>query len=101
MSSTLTTAGRVAGCHAILPNNVIARSFVAETVLMDVNSGRYFKLDRTAGAMLDALLSKPTVAAAAALLSERGWGSEDVLITDLGALCGELGAMGLVRLEAA
>lgn len=100
--STMTVAtGRVAGCRASLPNNIISRSFVAETVLMDVNSGRYFKLDRTAGAMLDALLNRPTVAAAAAALSERGWGSEEVLVADLGALCTELGAMGLVRLDAA
>lgn len=98
--STISVAGRVAGSRASLPNNVIARSFVAETVLMDVNTGRYFKLDRTAGAMLDALLANPTVAAAATALAERGWGSEEVLVTDLGALCSELGAMGLVRLDA-
>jgi Coenzyme PQQ synthesis protein D (PqqD) len=88
-----------ARCRALLPNNVISKSFVTETVLMDVNCGRYFKLDRAAGAMLDALIAQPSIAAAAAVLAGQGWGSEEVLLTDLDALCADLSALGLVRLQ--
>jgi hypothetical protein len=99
MSIADPVAGPAVVGRVSLPNNVISRSFVAETVLMDVNSGRYFKLDRTAGAMLEALMAQRTVAGAAMALSERGWGSEDVLRNDLGALCLELASIGLLRLE--
>lgn len=87
--------------RALLPHNVISRSFVTETVLLDVNCGRYFKLDATAGALFDALVAEPSLAAAAAALSKRGWGSEEVVLGDLEALCADLGARGLVRLQAA
>lgn len=99
MSIADSMTGPVVTGRVSLPNNVISRSFVAETVLMDVNSGRYFKLDRTAGVMLEALLAQRTVPGAALALSERGWGSEDVLRGDLSALTLELSAMGLLRLE--
>jgi hypothetical protein len=94
-------ATRAGQLRASLPNHVVARSFVAETVLLDVESGRYFKLDATAGAMLDALLGERTLAAAAVTLGDRGWGPADRLLRDLAALGRELETLGLLRLEAA
>jgi hypothetical protein len=87
--------------RAALPNHVVSRSFVSETVLLDVQSGRYFKLDATAGAMLDALLRERTLAAAAVTLAGRGWGPADRLLGDLAALGEELASLGLLRLEVA
>jgi hypothetical protein len=96
-----TLARRAAHCRALLPNNVVSRSFVAETVLLDVETGRYFKLDRTAGAMLEALLGARSLAAAAGVLADQGWGAQEVLVADLAELCAQLEGLGLVRLVAA
>ena len=96
-----TVAPHAAQCRALLPNHVVSRSFVSETVLLDVQSGRYFKLDASAGAMLDALLAERTLACAAVALAGRGWGSADRLLPDLAALGAELEALGLLRLEGA
>jgi hypothetical protein len=95
-----TLAHRAARCRAVLPESIVARTFVAETVLLDVTTGRYFKLDRTAGAMLDALLANRSLSTAATALAGPAWGSEDALIADLAELCAELEGLGLLRLEA-
>ena len=96
---TTTVAFRAARCRAKLPSNVVSRSFVAESVLLDVDTGRYFKLDRTAGEMLDVLVAEPSLAAAAVQLARRGWGVADLLVADLAELCRELEGLGLLRLE--
>lgn len=98
---TTTVAARAARCRAVLPASVVSRAFVAETVLLDVDRGRYFKLDATAGQMLDALLGAPTLAAAAGVLARRGWGAEDLLCAELAELCGELRGLGLLELREA
>lgn len=94
-------ADRAAQCRASLPNHVVARSFVSETVLLDVHTGRYFKLDSTAGSMLDAILGGRTLAAAAGRLADEGWGTEDTVVTELAELCSQLEVLGLLRLQAA
>jgi hypothetical protein len=80
-----------------LPHNVVARSFVTETVLLDVNEGRYFRLDRSAGSLLEALLAHGSVCGAAAALAVGGWEDAEVLTADLEALCTELLELGLLR----
>jgi len=94
-------AGRAAHCRAALPNHVVARSFVSETVLLDVHTGRYFKLDASAGSMLDAILAGRTIAQAAGRLADEGWGSEDAVVSELAELCSQLERLGLLRLQAA
>src|SRR3954452_12099156 len=94
-----TLARRAAHCRALLPNNVVSRAFVAETVLLDVETGRYFRLDRTAGALLDAALAEPPLAAAAAVLADRGWGAREAVVAELGELCRQLEGHGLLQLE--
>ena len=96
---TTTVAFRAARCRAKLPANVVSRSFVAETVLLDVDTGRYFKLDRNAGEMLEVLVAAPSLAAAATRLAARGWGDADAVVADLAELCRELDSIGLLRLE--
>src|SRR3954462_11800232 len=93
-----TVAFRAARCRAQLPQNVVSRAFVAETVLLDVDTGRYFRLDRTAGELPDALIAEPSVAAAARRLAARGLGTAEALVADLAELCAELEALGLLRL---
>lgn len=44
-----------------LPQHVVHRSFVAETVVLNLRTGKYHGLNPTAGRMLEALEAAPTV----------------------------------------
>jgi Coenzyme PQQ synthesis protein D (PqqD) len=87
--------------HVTIPSNVVLRAFVQETVLMDVNTSRYFSLDRIGGAMLDELLGRATIRDAALELSRAGWGEPTHVEQELLELCGELEPLGLLHLESA
>ncbi len=47
--------------RARLPQHVVHRSFVEETVVLNLRTGKYHGLNPTAGRMLDALEAAPTV----------------------------------------
>ena len=44
-----------------LPQHVVHRSFVAETVVLNLRTGKYHGLNPSAGRMLDALVAAPSV----------------------------------------
>jgi hypothetical protein len=53
-----------------LPQHVVHRSFVAETVVLNLRTGKYHGLNPTAGKMLEALDAAPTVADAVPVLAD-------------------------------
>ena len=55
--------------HVRLPQHVVHRSFVAETVVLNLRTGKYHGLNPTAGKMLEALDAAPTVADAVPVLT--------------------------------
>jgi hypothetical protein len=80
-----------------LPQHVVHRSFVAETVVLNLNTGQYHGLNKTAGRMLEALQAAPTAAAAVPELA-REYGVEAATIeADLIALCHGLLERGLIE----
>lgn len=83
--------------RARLPQHVVHRSFVAETVVLNLRTGKYHGLNPTAGKMLDALDTAPTVGAAIPELS-RQYGVEQAQIeNDLITLCRGLLERGLIE----
>ena len=81
-----------------LPQHVVHRSFVAETVVLNLNTGQYHGLNRTAGRMLEALQQAPSVAAAVPELASE-YGVEPAQIeVDLLALCQGLLERGLIKI---
>jgi hypothetical protein len=52
-----------------LPQHVVHRSFVAETVVLNLKTGKYHGLNPTAGRMLEALDAASTVGDAAPVLA--------------------------------
>ena len=73
--------------RARLPQHVVHRSFVAETVVLNLRTGKYHGLNPTAGKMLEALDAAPTVGAAVPELA-REYGIERTQIeSDLIVLC--------------
>src|SRR3978361_1432663 len=59
-----------------LPQHVVHRTFVAETVVLNLRTGKYHGLNPTAGKMLEALEAAPSVGAAVPELAA-GCGTEE------------------------
>jgi hypothetical protein len=79
-----------------LPQHVVHRSFVSETVVLNLRTAKYHGLNPTAGKMLDALETAPTVGdAVPALVDDYGLGREQIQ-TDLLILTRGLIERGLI-----
>jgi Coenzyme PQQ synthesis protein D (PqqD) len=81
--------------RARLPQHVVHRSFVAETVVLNLRTGKYHGLNPTAGRMLDALEAADTVGDAVPVLAaeygiERDQIQRDLLTLTRGLLEREL-----------
>lgn len=85
------------GARVSMPQHVVCRSFVAETVVLNLQTGQYHGLNPTAGRMLDALQAAPTVGAAVPVLVEQYGVEREQIERDLLALVGGLLERGLIE----
>jgi hypothetical protein len=83
--------------RARLPQHVVHRSFVAETVVLNLRTGKYHGLNPTAGKMLDALEASPTVGAAVPELADEYGLEQEQIQSDLLALTRGLLERGLIE----
>jgi len=82
-----------------IPNNVVYRDFVNETVALNLNTGTYHGLNPTAGRMLQAIERAATLGEAVDhLVSEYGWDRATVE-ADLLELCRTLADSGLLDIQ--
>jgi hypothetical protein len=81
-----------------LPQHVVHRSFVAETVVLNLRTGKYHGLNPTAGKMLEALAAAPTAGATVPELAREYGVEPDKLESDLIALCQGLLQRGLIEI---
>jgi hypothetical protein len=80
-----------------LPEHVVHRTFVAETVLLNLQTGNYHGLNPVGGVMLEAATTAPSVRRAAELVAER-YGEDPARVeADLLELCHGLLERGLVE----
>jgi hypothetical protein len=77
--------------------HVVYRSFPNETVVLNLQTGKYHGLNATAGRMLDALGQADTVREAASMLAADYGQSLEVIERDLCALCNSLLERGLIE----
>jgi hypothetical protein len=93
-----TSTSEILAAHMRLPQHVLHRSFVAETVVLNLRTGKYHGLNPTAGRMLEALAGAPTAGAAVPELA-REYGVEPAQVeSDLIALCQGLLERGLIEM---
>lgn len=85
--------------RARLPQHVVHRSFVAETVVLNLRTGKYHGLNPTAGAMLEALESGESVAAAVPELAAAYEVEPAQIEADLIELCRGLLERGLIEIS--
>ena len=82
-----------------LPSHVVHRSFVAETVLLNLETGNYHGLNPVGGVMLETVNQAPTVRQAAELVAEKYGEDPAVVERDLVALCHGLLERGLLEVS--
>ncbi len=80
-----------------VPQHVVYRSFPAETVVLNLQTGKYHGLNATAGSMLAALERADSVQAAAAAVAGRYDQPAELVERDMCELCSVLLARGLVE----
>lgn len=85
------------GTRVRMPQHVVCRSFVAETVVLNLQTGQYHGLNPTAGRMLEALQAAPTVGAAVPALAQQYGVAPEQIERDLLALVGGLLERGLIE----
>jgi hypothetical protein len=80
-----------------LPASVVYRPFPEETVVLNLDTGRYHGLNATAGEMLELVAKLGTVAGVAAAISQRYGIDLESAEADVSALCDRLVARGLLE----
>jgi hypothetical protein len=79
-----------------VPEHVVYRDFVEETVVLNLETGNYHGLNPTGGFMLDVLHRSATIREAVPEIAEAYGQPEAVIERDLLEFCDDLLARGLV-----
>lgn len=82
-----------------VPQHVVYRTFVQETVVLNLETGKYHGLNPTGGRMIDVLTSVASVAEAVNLLIEEFSVPREQIEADLSAFCLDLIERGLLARE--
>ena len=82
-----------------IPQHVVFRSFVSETVVLNLESGKYHGVNPTGGELLEALERFGNIGEAAADVARRHEQPVDEVERDLVAFCADLSDRGLIEIE--
>jgi hypothetical protein len=82
-----------------LPQHVVYRAFPTETVVLNLQTGRYHGLNPTAGTMLQALASARSVREAARAVAGSYEQPREQIERDICELCELLLSRGLIELD--
>ena len=84
------------GSRLRIPEHVVYRDFVSETVVLNLETGRYHGLNPTGGRILDAIERSETVGDAAEALAVHYKRPRNEVEADVLAFCSDLLTRGLV-----
>jgi hypothetical protein len=84
-----------------IPQHVVFRAFVEETVVLNLESGRYHGLNPTAGRMLELLGEMGEVEAVAERMAGETGAPSSRVADDLREFCSSLAERGLIEVEPA
>lgn len=98
-SETMPDTALLPNSSICIPRHVVYRSFPSESVMLNLETGRYHGLNTTAGAMLEALEQAPSIRDAAVLLAERYEQPRELIEHDVIELCTSLLERGLIEVE--
>lgn len=83
-----------------IPQHVVHRTFVSETVVLNLATGKYHGLNPTGGRMLEVLERTPRIEDAAALIAEEFQVPLEQVRSDLLTFCNNLAELGLIEISA-
>jgi Coenzyme PQQ synthesis protein D (PqqD) len=86
-------------CSVTVPQHVVYRSFPTETVVLNLETGKYHGLNVTAGRMLEELERADCVADAITALAQIYPPPHEVIERDVCELCRSLLQRGLIEVE--
>jgi Coenzyme PQQ synthesis protein D (PqqD) len=82
-----------------VPQHVVYRSFPTETVVLNLETGKYHGLNATAGKMLETLAQATSVGDAVASVAASYEQPEEVVERDIQELCSVLLERGLIEID--
>jgi hypothetical protein len=85
--------------NVVVPHHVVHRSFPSETVVLNLQTGKYHGLNPTAGAMLAVLEQAASVREAAELIARAYERPSAEVEQDMRGLCGALLERELIELD--
>ena len=92
------TPAQIMSAKARVPMHVVYRAFAHETVVLNLNTGKYHGLNPTAGRMLETLEAAETVGAAVARLAAEYGRPPEEIEADVCEFCADLRARGLLEI---
>jgi coenzyme PQQ synthesis protein D (PqqD) len=99
MPSQVRLRSELLSSRAEIPDHVVYRSFVSETVILNLNTGRYHGVDPSGGVMLELLDKLESVEEASAALARKYGLPLEQAADDLCDFCVELNERGLIELR--
>ena len=96
MSSNTTEPPLSPTTAVCVPAHVVYRAFVAETIMLNLQTGTYHGLNPTAGRMLETLREHKVIAEAASAIAEHYGEDAEAVEADLLTLCSGLIERGLL-----
>jgi hypothetical protein len=96
---TVSSTSSLLASKVTVPQHVVYRGFPAETVVLNLETGKYHGLNATAGRMLEALERAACVRDAAAALAIDYEQEQSVVERDLCELCSSLLERGLIEAD--
>ncbi len=94
---TIPHTATLAKAKVRVPQHVVYRSFPSETVVLNLNTGKYHGLNATAGAMLQALERAPSLRQAAVAIAGDYAQEQSAVERDMEELCRLLLDRGLIE----
>jgi Coenzyme PQQ synthesis protein D (PqqD) len=98
-SKTMPSASTLPTSRIRVPEHVVYRGFPSETVMLNLQTGRYHGLNATAAGMLEALERTSCVHDAAAAAAGEYAQPQATVERDMCELCNALLARGLIELD--
>lgn len=98
-AETIPNRSPLRGAKIRVPQHVVYRSFPSETVVLNLNTGKYHGLNGTAGQMLDVLERSATLRQAAGVISEAYKRPRAAVEQDMCELCEALLERGLIEID--
>ncbi len=96
MARTLPSQFSIRSARASIPSHVVYRAFAAETVILNLETGKYHGLNSTGGRMLELLDRCESVAEAATMFAGDFGKDAAEVEPDIRAFCGRLYERGLI-----